>query len=113
MRIMPGYCVGVKGASPAASMSGKPRGEFGGELVRLVSIGTVPKVVLTKQETSVSLAIPRAGQGRRLRDQRVFSEAIQTPGRQRVSLSGPCPMYCPTATVTSDLTSCGSSVAIR
>ena len=55
MRIMPGYCVGVKGASPAASRSGKPRGEFGGELVRLVSIDTrVPrKCLLTKQEPAV------------------------------------------------------------
>lgn len=40
VRTMVGFGARLEGASPAASRSGKPRGEFGGELVRLVSIDT-------------------------------------------------------------------------
>ena len=43
VRTMLGFSSMVEGASPAASRSGKPRGELGGELVRLVSIDTTRK----------------------------------------------------------------------
>ena len=43
VRTMLGFSAMVEGASPAASRSGKPRGELGGELVRLVSIDTTRK----------------------------------------------------------------------